>query len=141
MSATKGWKGALRIADSEAGLAGASDEDHIESVDCDLDGGLEELYQLGSRLAQEISEGNVKMSLTITKKLVDTTWAGYAGIGQTDMLPPEKYLGLYPFGYSAGKIKFVFKGKFGNWRMSAPQDGYITESLTFVVETLTVGTV
>jgi len=141
MSATKGWKGNLRIADTEAGLSGASDEEYIESVDTNLEGGLEELYELGSRLPKEINEGNVKMSLSITKKLVDSTWAGYAGIGETNMLPPEKYIGLYPFGYGAGNLKIVVKGKFGNWKMSTPQADYVTESLDFVVESISIGTV
>jgi len=141
MSATKGWKGDLRIADTEGGLSGASDEDYIESVDTNLDGGLEELYQLGSRLPQEINEGNVKMGLSITKKFVSSTWAGYAGVGESDMLPPEKYIGLYPFGYGSGKLKIVCKGKFGSWRLSNPQDGYVTETLDFVVESLSIGTV
>jgi len=141
MSATKGWKGVLRIADNEAGLSGASDEEYIESVDTNLEGGLEELYELGSRLPKEINEGNVKMSLSITKKLVDSTWAGYAGIGVANMIPPEKYIGLYPFGYGAGKLKIVVKGKFGNWKMSTPQADYVTESLDFVVETISIGTV
>ena len=141
MSATKGWKGNLRIADTEAGLASASNEEHIDGVDTNLDGGLEELYELGSRLPQEINEGNVKMSLSLTKKFVDSTWAGYAGIGQTDMLPPEKHIGLYPFGYGSGEIKIICKGKFGNWRLTTPQDGYATESLDFTVESISIGTV
>jgi len=141
MSATKGWRGNLRIADTEGGLSGAGDEDYIDGVDTDLDGGLEELYQLGSRLPQEINEGNVKMSLSVTKKFVDGTWAGHAGVGQTDMLPPEKYVGLYPFGYGAGKIKIVCRGKFGSWRLSTPQDGYAAEILDFAVESISIGTV
>jgi len=141
MSATKGWKGNLRIADTEAGLASASNEEYIDSVDTNLDGGLEELYELGSRLPQEINEGNVKMSLSLTKKFVDSTWAGYAGIGQTDMLPPEKYIGLYPFGYGAGNIKIVCRGKFGNHRLGMPQPDYVTESLDFVVQSMSIGTV
>ena len=141
MGATKGWRGDLRIADTEAGLSGASNEGHIDGVDTNIDGGLEELYQLGSRLPQEINEGNVKMGLSITKKFVDGTWAGYAGVGETDMLPPEKYVGLYPFGYNAGKVKIVCRGKFGNWRLSTPQADYVTESLDFAVESISIGTV
>ncbi|MFQ6054308.1 MAG: hypothetical protein ACE5OO_08795, partial [Candidatus Bathyarchaeia archaeon] len=70
MSAAKGWRGNLRIADSEAGLASASNEVYIEGVETSLDGGLEALYELGSRLPQEINEGNVEMSLSLTKKFV-----------------------------------------------------------------------
>ena len=81
------------------------------------------------------------MGLSITKKFVDGTWAGYAGVGETDMLPPEKFVGLYPFGYSAGKVKIVCKGKFGNWRLSTPQADYVAESLDFVVESISIGTV
>jgi hypothetical protein len=141
MSATKGWRGKLRIADTEAGLDTASDEPYIDRVETNIDGGLEALYQLGSRLPQEINEGNVSMSLTITKKLVDGTWAGYAGIGQTDMIPPTKYIGVYPFGYGTGKLKIVCKGKFTSWRYSGPQPDYAVETLEFVVESITVGTV
>ncbi len=141
MSATKGWRGNLRIADTEAGLSGASNEDYIDVVETNIDGGLEELYQWGSRLPKEINEGNVKMRVSLTKKFVDSTWAGYAGVGQADMLPPEKWLGIYPFKYAAGKIKIVCKGKFGNHRMSEPQPDYVTETLDFVVESISIGTV
>jgi hypothetical protein len=141
MSATKGWKGALKIADSEAELAAAVIVGYVDNVDTNLDGGLEEVFHLNSRLPKMISEGNVKMKLSITKKFVNSDWAGYAGIGQTNMLPPTKYLGLYPFGYSAGNIKVVAKGKCGNWRLSMPQADYVTEAIDFVVETLSIGTV
>ena len=141
MSATKGWRGKLRIADSEADLDMASDEPYIERVETNIDGGLEALYQLGSRLPQEINEGNVSMSVRITKKYVDNTWAGYAGIGQTDMLPPTKYLGIYPMGYESGKPKIVCRGKFGSWRLGISQDGYVTETLEFVVESVSVGVI
>jgi len=140
-SATKGWRGALKIADTEAALPGAVVVGYVDSVETNLDGGLESVYHLNSRLPKLISEGNVKMSLSITKKFVNSEWAGYAGIGQTNMLPPEKWLGLYPFGYSAGKIKIVCKGKCGNWRLSTPQADYIAENMDFVVETISVGTV
>jgi len=138
---SKGWRGNLRIADTEAGLTGASNESYIDSVETNIDGGLEELYEWGSRLPKEINEGNVKMGVSLTKKLVDGVWAGYAGVGQTDMLPPEKWLGIYPFKYAADKLKIVCKGKFGNHRMSEPQPDYVTESLDFVVESISIGTV
>ena len=141
MSATKGWRGKLRIADSEAGLDGASDEAYIDRVETNIEGGLEALYQLGSRLPKEINEGNVSMSVRITKKFIDNTWAGYAGVGQTDMLPPTKYLGIYPMGYVSGKPKIICKGKFGSWRLGVTQDGYVEETLEFTVESLSVGVV
>ena len=141
MSAVKGWRGALRIADSEAGLDTASDEPYIERVEVSVEGGLEALYELGSRLPREINEGNVSMSVRITKKMVDNTWAGYAGVGQSDMLPPTKYLGIYPMGYESGKPKIICRGKFTSWRPSISQDGYVTETLEFIVESLTVGVI
>jgi len=141
MSAVKGWRGALRIADSEAELDTASDEPYIERVEVSVEGGLEALYELGSRLPKEINEGNVSMSVRITKKMVDNKWAGYAGIGQSDMLPPTKYLGIYPMGYESGKPKIVCRGKFTSWRPSISQDGYVTETLEFIVESLTVGVI
>jgi len=139
--ATKGWRGNLRIAATEAALDSASNEANLESVDCSLDGGLDGLFQLGSRVAQAILEGNVKMSLSLKKKYVDNTWAGYAGIGVTDMIPPEKWIGVYPLKYASGKPKFTMLGKFGNWRLAVPQGGDVTESLDFTVRTLNVGTI
>ena len=141
MSATKGWRGALKISDTEGGLAAAPVVGYVDSVETNLDGGVEELFHLNKRLPKLISEGNVKMKVSITKKFVNSEWAGYAGVGQTDMLPPEKWLGIYPFGYSAGKIKAVAKGKCGNWSLSMPQADYITETMDFVVEILSIGTV
>ncbi len=141
MSATKGWRGNLRIADSEAGLDGAANLSNIDSVDTNLDGGLDDLYHLGSRLAQAILEGNVRLSLTIRKRYVDNTWAGYAGVGQTDMIPPEKWVGLYPLGYSSGKPKITLRGKFRNWRLTVPQGGDVVETLDFDVRTMNIGTI
>lgn len=141
MSATKGWRGNLRIADTEAGLASASNVVYVDSVDCNLDGGLDAVYQLGSRLAQAVLEGNVRLRVTIRKKYVDNTWAGYAGVGQTDMLPPAKYLGVYPKGYSSGNPKLVFYGKFSSWRLAVTQDGDVAETLDFEASSLTVGTI
>jgi len=120
MSAVKGWRGALRIADSEAGLDTASDEPYIERVEVSVEGGLEALYELGSRLPREINEGNVSMSVRITKKMVDNT---------------------YPMGYESGKPKIICRGKFTSWRPSISQDGYVTETLEFIVESLTVGVI
>jgi len=57
------------------------------------------------------------------------------------MIPPEKYIGVYPFGYGVGKLKIVCKGKFKSWGYSNPQDDYLVETLEFVVESITVGTV
>jgi hypothetical protein len=48
MSATKGWKGALKIADSEAELAGAIIVGYVDSIETNMDSGLEEVYHLNS---------------------------------------------------------------------------------------------
>lgn len=141
MVAVKGWKGNLRVADTEAGLTTASNEDYIDDVGTNVDGGLEALHQQGSRLPKEINDGLVKMKLTVKKKMVDGVWAGYAGVGQTDMIAPMKYVGVYPFGYVAGKMKIVVYGKFGPWAFSSSVDGYAEESLDFTVQTISIGTV
>ena len=139
--AEAGWVGNLRVADTEVGLATADDEDNVIDVGTDLDGGLKALHQQGSRLPKKINDGLVKMKVTVKKYLKDTTWMGYAGYGQTNMIAPLKYLGVYPQGYAAGKIKMAFYGKFGPHKLGAPLDGQVTEDLDFQVISVTMGTI
>lgn len=140
MSVRKGWEGAIRIATTEAGLASASDESDVEDVSVDHAGGVEGVYELGSRLPSEVKEGNITIGLTVTKKFVDNVLAGYAGVGASGALT-EYYVGVYADGYGAGKRKIVLCGKFGNWRQSMSQDGYTTETVDFVGKTVSIGTI
>jgi len=55
----RGWEGAIRVADSEAGLATASDEAEVNSVSVTHGPTLEALYEIGSRKPTEIKEGNI----------------------------------------------------------------------------------
>lgn len=140
MSARKGWEGAIRVATTQAGLAAAADVEHVESVDVDYAGGLEAVYELGSRLPKEVKEGNITIGLTITKKWVDNVFAGYAGVGGSGAVT-EYYVGIYPEGYATGNREIVLFGKFSEWHPSMSQDGYAVETLNFVGKTISIGTI
>jgi hypothetical protein len=138
--ALKGWQGAIRVATSEAGLPSASDVANVESVSITHGPNLEAVYAIGSRQPQVVKEGNIEIGLEITKKYIDNTFAGYAGVGGTGE-HTSYYVGVYPEGYASGKVKIVLFGKFNDWSLDISQDGYAVETVAFIGKTVSVGTI
>jgi len=137
-SAQKGWRGKLRVATSEGGLT--ADEPDILTVSPSFENNVEAAYELGSRDPKSLEEGNIEITVTISKYYKDNTWAQRAGVGSTGELT-EYYMRVYPKGTGSGKPYVTFLGKFGNWDLSEDQDGYVTESLEFAGRAVTVGVV
>lgn len=137
-SATKGWRGKLRVATTEGGLT--TDEPDILNVSPSFENNVEAAYELGSRDPKALEEGNIEISVTIKKYYKDNTWAQMAGVGSTGALT-EYYLRAYPKGTSSGKPYVTFLGKFGNWELGEEQGGFATESFGFVGRAVSVGTV
>lgn len=141
MSARKGWEGALRVATTEAGLVGASDESEVQRISPTHGPNLEALYEIGSRSPTEIKEGNIEIGLDIeVRYVVGSVWPGYCGVGSTGA-HTTYFVGIYPQGYGAGKPKIVLQGKFGDWGLEMPQDGVLLETLSFLGTAISVGTI
>jgi len=139
--AIRGWEGAIRVADSEAALATASDESEVNSVSVTHGPTLEALYEIGSRKPTEIKEGNIEIGLDLEVKYVaGSAWPTRANVGGTGA-HSEYFVGIYPKGYATGNPKIVLQGKFGDWTLDMTQDGILTESISFVGKAISVGTI
>lgn len=137
----KGWEGAVRVATTEGGLGTAANEAKVQSVSVSHGPNIESLYEVGSRLPQEVKEGRIEIGLDIEVRYVSgSAWPGRAGVGATGA-HTEYYVGIYPKGYATGNPKIVLLGKFGNWALSVPVDGVLTESVSFMGKTVSVGTI
>ena len=110
-----------------------TDAAQVQSVGFDFDGGLEEIYHLGSRDPKEIKEGTISISGTIERlfesgnfSAAATTFCGMA----TDDPLDEFWVALFPEGDALPKI-LVSNVKFGGYRISVDIGGSVTESVTF----------
>ena len=137
-SATKGWRGKLRVATTEGGLT--TDEPDILSVTPGIENNVEAAYELGSRDPKSLEEGNIELTMSIEKYYKDNVWAQMAGVGSSGALT-EYYVRIYPKGTGSGKPYVTYLGKFGNWELGEDQDGFSTESFEFVGKAVSVGTV
>lgn len=140
MSAIKGWEGAIRVGTSIADAEGSgTDEAEVQSVAMSNNNNVESLYELGSRGPKEVKEGNIDLSLNITLHYVDgSIWPGMAGVGSTGALTPY-YFAIYPKGYSGSNPEIRLYGKFNDWSFDESQDGVVTETVTFVGESIAIG--
>jgi len=137
----RGWEGAIRVADSEAGLATASNEPKVQSASISHGGAVEPVYEIGSRRATELKEGNIEITVSLEVLYrTDTPWPSRCGVGATGALTTY-YLGIYPKGYATGNPKIVIEGKFTSWSYGMTQDGLETESIEFVGRVISVGTI
>ena len=145
MSASKGWRGNLSVlyagapacsAANKVALLAAAIEDYIQDVSVNVEGGLEELYHLGSRLAKEIKEGNITLRFSITREFVDLKFAHFAGIDSSFMLPGEVCIALWPLLRTTGKPGIYACGKFANWRLAEPQADNVRETFDFIATCL-----
>ncbi len=138
----KGWEGALRVGTTIANAEGSgTDEDGLQSVSPSLGNNVEGLYKIGSRLPQEVKEGNIEISLDITaeyKSASPTNWSAKAGLGATGALT-EYYVAIYPTGAVATRPEIRLLGKFGNWSIGIDQAGVAIESLSFTGKLVAVG--
>ena len=141
MSAIKGWEGSIRVGTTKT-LAEdtGTDESEIQSVAMSNGNNVEALYELGSRGPKEVKEGNIDLSIDITAHYVDGSgWPTKAGVGSTCALT-SYYLAIYPKGYTGGYPEIRMYGKFNDWSFDESQDGVVIEAMTFVGESLAIGT-
>jgi len=140
MSAIKGWEGALRVGDTIANAEGSgSDINDVQSISPSHGNNVEALYEIGSRSPTEVKEGNIDLSMDITLLYTGgTTFSGYAGVGSTGALT-KYYVAIYPTGAVAVEPEIRMYGSFNDWSLDMSQDGVLTETVTFVGESIAVG--
>ncbi len=121
--------------DVDNGVAVADWEttDQVQSLTFDFEGNLTDIYMLGDRDPQEIKEGTIAISGTITRffgtenfSASATTFCGMA----TDDPLDEFWVALFPDGTASPKI-LISNCKFGGWSMSQDINGLLTETASF----------
>jgi len=113
-----------------------TDASQTQSVSFDFDGGLEEIYHLGSRDPQEIKEGSIAISGTISRLFESGNYSA-AGMTFADMaikdtagVLTEMWIAIFPSGAATPKV-VISNAKFGGYSISADIGGIVTESVTF----------
>lgn len=107
--------------------------DQVQSMSFEFEGNLEDVYMLGARDPQEIKEGTIAITGTITRffgtanfSAAATSFCGMA----TDSPLDEFWVALYPEGDDAPKI-LISNCKFGSYSISVDVNGIVTESASF----------
>ena len=144
--ATKGWRGCLKIdwqnyssddcveAADKAGVNAQACLNFIQSVSVATEDNIEELYELGSRKAAEILEGNLAYRIHIVRAFVDRILYFLGGGDSLNDLPAKCCIGVFPYGYVDSKIGFYYCGKFGNWQIDVSQPDTVMEEIDFIAE-------
>ena len=129
MSARKGWEGDIKVGTTIANAEGSGTEEvGVQSVSYNFGNNVEELYHLGDRLAQELKEGLISITLDITSNYQSgspTNWSAKAGVGASGALTAY-YIGIYPMGATATnpEIRLLRFGSIKSGRPSASQSTY-----------------
>jgi len=106
-----------------------------------LEGGLEAIYALDSRLPKEILEGVVSIRGTLERYMVSRDFIGK--LGSLDEEQTEFFIYLYPLGEESGKPYYTIGGvKFNlhNLRIPDPDD-VVIERLEWIGKTIETGVV
>lgn len=143
MSARKGWEGAVRVGTTIADAEGSgTDEVGVQSVSYNFGNNVEELFHLGARLAQQLKEGLINITLDITSHYQSTdatNWSAKAGVGSSGALT-EYYIGIYLNGATATEPEIRLFGKFQDYDVGVGgPDSVAIETMSFVASAIVVG--
>ncbi len=141
MSVYKGWNAEIRYADTEADLDTASAITGVQSIDGpNFTRDTDEVHSLGNAFPYGIADGTAKISFNI-ERAVDTS-DDLTTFYNLWVNGTEKYWGIYPQGYGAGKPKIIIVGKISKWSMGGLKPGNtVTETFDIVGKTPTIGTI
>lgn len=115
-----------------------TDSDQNQSVTIDFDGGLHELYKMGSRDPQEIKAGMKSFSISIERHWENSNYASCGATLQSlAEASTEIWVAIYPEGDSSPEIKFA-NVKLGSYSLESSLDGEITESADGSFKSITV---
>ena len=106
--------------------------DQVQSMSFEFEGNLTDVYMLGDRDPQEIKEGTIAISGSITRFFGIEAFSGstttFCGMA-TDSPLDEFWVCLYPEG-GADQI-LVSNCKFGGYSVSIDINGLLTETVSF----------
>ena len=134
MATFSGVQGKMAVdVDNGVAVADWATTDQVQSMSFDFEGNLTDVYMLGDRDPQEIKEGTIAISGTITRffgtedfSASATTFCGMA----TDSPLDEFWVALFPEGDAAPKI-LISNCKFGSYSVSLDINGLLTETVGF----------
>ena len=113
-----------------------TDADQVESIDVNHEQDLTEIYILGDVDPQELKEGTIAISGTITRKYET---GNFSASGKTFFdcatesgVKTEMWIALFPEGDALPKL-LASNAKFHNWRLSGAEVGSeaVRESIDF----------
>jgi len=127
MAVYKGWNAKIYKDGLEIGLA--------ESASVEIATNLEPFYEMGSRYAVELKEGNEEITGSISKAWIDTNYLDL-------LLVPEGESTLTDFDLcfeiaGANSIcLYAYDCKFEKGSLDIPQDGFLKEDYDFRAESI-----
>lgn len=130
MSTYHGTEGLVAV-DIDSGVA-FGDADDTTSFSTDFEGGIEEIYRLGSRLPQELKEGQIAISFTLERHFQAGNYssAGTTFMGMVTTIPLDEFwVAYFPEGDASPKI-LISNCKFGGYSTSVDAAGMLVERAT-----------
>lgn len=143
----KGWQGKVVIKDTTP--AQSNSVTYVENFSLTQDNGVEGVFEIGTRAAVELHEGNVKVTGKIVRKF-DISYHGgqsdlqhfdeIAGSGSSGALLTQKMY-IYPAGYASASLPVIKLETvmFNNYEFNVTEAGYATQSVDFVAEYVAKG--
>jgi hypothetical protein len=133
---TRGWEGAVRIADDEKGLKTAKDQP-MQSAPVTKDTAIDSKFVIGQRSPYAILEGAETVSGSFTRPFEDDFFARLAGVQEKGEIkvPETHVIGIFPEGFKDGKDALIIKNaRFGTWSVDLAPDDIVDEDIDWVAE-------
>ena len=132
-----GWKGQVRLAETEAGLVNAKPL-IVQTAPFTKDTSMDSKFVIGQRSPYAILEGATSVSGSLTAPFEDETFAKLTGIQEEGpiIVPEETYvLGIFPDGFENENEVYVIKGvRFGTFSFSLAPDDIVEQTLDWTAE-------
>jgi hypothetical protein len=117
---------------------------YVQSISPSVSNNLENVYEIGSREPVEIKEGNIDISLDMTRCFIDLSLVSVVIHKDSDadewLAQNEFDIEVYPAGDTGGNPLMIIRGKFGDYSLDMSQDGILMDSITFTGRTITLTT-
>jgi len=126
--------GQAKVAVKTDNTVAYTDADQVESISIDHSQPLTEVYQLGDVDPQELKEGTIAISGTITRKYETGSFSAagmtFFAMATERGVKTEFWVALFPEGDALPKI-LASNAKFHNWRTAVNIGGILTETVDF----------
>ena len=129
-----------KVAVKTANTVAYTDASPTTDLSIDFAGDLEEIYIHGNRNPQELKEGHIAISGSITRDLTTGNFSA-SGVKFLELanqaITVEFWVALFPEGDASPKI-LVANAKFSGYSLKAPLKGVVQETVKFKGLALTV---